>query len=101
MYLNNHKSDEIKDYINELVKFSYNRKFEFSNYTKKTKESFKFDFIKASNSNYKINPADIRLKNNKKEIEFYYSESALDDLQYAIKSFGVHSVNTVSLSGCE
>tara|TARA_B100001123_G_scaffold450664_1_gene622832 strand:+ start:2136 stop:4268 length:2133 start_codon:yes stop_codon:yes gene_type:complete len=84
---NNLGSFDNIEYIKEAIRFSYNRKFEFSNFTKKTKESFKFDFIKASNSNYKINPADIRLKNNKKEIEFYYSESALDDLQYAIKSF--------------
>ncbi len=87
LFLNNHKSDEIKDYVNELTKFSYNRKFKFTNFTEKLNDNFKYDIAKAAKLNFKVYPNDIKFEKSSKEIQFYYSNSDIDEINYAIKSF--------------
>ena len=86
-------SQEIKDYIYELSKFSYNRKFKFSNFTEKLNGNFKYDITKAAKLNFKVNPSEIKFKKSSREIEFYYSNSDIDEIKYAIKSFIILGAN--------
>lgn len=86
-------SQEIKDYIYELSKFSYNRKFKFSNFTKKLNGNFKYDITKAAKLNFKVNPSEVKFEKSSREIEFYYSNSDIDEIKYAIKSFIILGAN--------
>jgi len=90
---NKFDSQENTDYVYELSKFSYKRKFRFSNFTEKLKDNFKYDITKAAKLNFKVSPSEIKFEKSSREIQFYYSNSDIDEIKYAIKSFIILGVN--------
>lgn len=90
---NKFNSQENTDYVYELSKFSYKRKFKFSNFTEKLNDNFKYDITKAAKLNFKVSPSEIKFEKSSREIQFYYSNSDIDEIKYAIKSFIILGVN--------
>jgi radical SAM superfamily enzyme YgiQ (UPF0313 family) len=90
---NKFNSQENTDYVYELSKFSYKRKFKFSNFTEKLNDNFKYDITKAAKLNFKVSPSEVKFEKSSREIQFYYSNSDIDEIKYAIKSFIILGVN--------
>ena len=88
-YLNSHhkNKDDIAAWVKDLIVFSYNRKFKFTNFMKKLDHKFNFDITTAAELNFKVMPKDMKLKNKYQNLQFFYTDSDIDEIKYAIKSF--------------
>ena len=74
-YLNSHhkNNEDTATWVKDLIVFSYNRKFKFTNFMKKLDHKFNFDITTAAELNFKVMPKDLKLKNKYQNLKFFYT----------------------------
>ena len=77
---------ESKDYLNQAIQFSHLRKLDIHNLNKIKYGEFTYDFIRASESGYQVNPNQMKIKNTKFQLS--HDDKTLDYIKKRIDLYG-------------
>ena len=86
-------TDDIEQYVEEGIRFSRLRRFDHLSYKSETSGEFTFDFLKAEELGYEVDPS--TLKTARVRLKAYYDSDDLETIGRLVDMYGIQTMRQI------